>query len=61
MIWRRSSFCDTGTCVLVAIDGDDMLVRDSKEVDGPVLRFDRDEWAAFLLAAKDGEFDVGEG
>ncbi len=73
MIWRRSSYCDTGTClevafrvasacdtggcVAVAIAEDDVLVRDSKEVDGPVLRFTPGEWAAFLVGAKAGEFD----
>jgi hypothetical protein len=32
-------------------------VRDSKDLNGPVLRFSREEFAAFLAGAKAGEFD----
>jgi Domain of unknown function (DUF397) len=43
--------------VEVATDGESYLVRDSKDPDGPVLTFDRDEWTAFLSGAVAGEFD----
>jgi hypothetical protein len=33
-------------------------VRDSKDPTGPILRFTREEWAAFLGGAKEGEFDL---
>ena len=59
MIWRRSSSCDSGSCVVVAIGDDDVHVRDSKEERGPVLRFDLDEWREFVRAVKAGRFDVG--
>mgnify|MGYP003449227524 CR=1 FL=1 len=35
----------------------DILVRDSKDPDGSVLRFTAAEWQAFIAGAKDGEFD----
>ena len=57
--WRKSSYSSgTGNCVEVAAGDSDVGVRDSKQDDrGPVLEFTRTEWAAFLRAAKDGEFD----
>jgi Domain of unknown function (DUF397) len=36
--------------------GGDILVRDTKDREGPVLRFAAAEWAAFLDGAKAGEF-----
>ncbi|GIH68018.1 hypothetical protein Mth01_02710 [Sphaerimonospora thailandensis] len=33
------------------------LVRDSKDLDGPVLAFTPAEWDAFIGGVKDGEFD----
>jgi Domain of unknown function (DUF397) len=56
--WMKSSVSfSNGACVEVAGDGRDVLVRDSKNPGGPVLRFTRDEWRAFLTGARDGEFD----
>lgn len=55
--WRRSSKCEQGACVEVAGDGDDIVMRDSKHPDGPVLRFTRDEWTAFVGGVVDGEFN----
>lgn len=58
MSWRRASGCDSNTCVEVAY-ADDVLVRDSKDPDGPVLRFTPDEWTAFTEGVRGGEFDLG--
>jgi Domain of unknown function (DUF397) len=55
--WFRGPFCENGTCVEVASVGDGVAMRDSKDQDGPMLRFTRDEWAAFLGGAKAGAFD----
>lgn len=56
--WRRSSRCDSGTCVEVALDPDGLvLVRDSKDP-GPVLVFDPAEWDDFVAGVKAGEFDT---
>jgi hypothetical protein len=34
-----------------------ILMRDSKNPDGPVLAFTEAEWRAFIAGVKDGEFD----
>ena len=54
--WRRSRRCDAGTCVEVRQHGDMVEVRDSKDPDGPVLRFSREEWGSFISGVEDGEF-----
>jgi hypothetical protein len=47
-----------GNCVEVAALADGgVAVRDSKDPEGPVLTFDRDEWSAFLAGVNNGEFD----
>jgi hypothetical protein len=39
---------------------DAALVRHSRHLDGPMLVFNRDEWGAFLLGTRNGEFDFPE-
>lgn len=46
--WRTSTRSGGGDCVEVAFVGDAVWVRDSKDADGPVLTFSKDEWRAFL-------------
>jgi hypothetical protein len=41
----------------IARDGVVVLMRDSKDPDGPWLNFTKAEWAAFLDGVKKGEFD----
>lgn len=54
--WRRSSRCGNNACVEVAeVDGR-ILVRDSKNPDGPVLSFTVAEWRAFVDGVGVGEF-----
>ncbi|WP_425570863.1 DUF397 domain-containing protein [Rugosimonospora acidiphila] len=53
--WRRSRRCESGSCVEVAMTEDGVLMRDSKDAAGPVLQFDREEWAAFLGAIRQGD------
>ena len=49
LTWRKSSrSSDTANCVEVAIAGQVVGVRDSKNVDGPVLRFPERQWVRFL-------------
>ncbi|HEY0641711.1 MAG TPA: DUF397 domain-containing protein [Pseudonocardiaceae bacterium] len=57
--WTRSSLSLNGDCVEWSASADgSVLVRDSKDPDGPVLRFTRSEWAAFVGGAKLGEADL---
>jgi Domain of unknown function (DUF397) len=55
-LWIRAN-CEDGSCVEVASAGDGIAMRDSKDQDGPMLRFSRSEWVAFLAGAKAGDFD----
>jgi hypothetical protein len=57
--WLTSSRSNGGgDCVEVAfLDRGEVAVRDTKDGGaGPVLRFTRTEWAAFIDGARDGEF-----
>lgn len=46
-----------GGSVQVAFVDDLIGMRNGDDPDGPVLIFTEDEWDAFVLGAKDGEFD----
>lgn len=48
--WRRSSRCDTQTCVEVRSDGERVFIRDSARPDGPVLSVSTAGWRAFRRA-----------
>ncbi|MBS2965635.1 DUF397 domain-containing protein [Actinocrinis puniceicyclus] len=59
LIWRKSSRSggQGGNCVEVAeLPDGGTVVRDSKDPDGPVLRFTAAEWTAFVAGVRDGEF-----
>ncbi|HWG22831.1 DUF397 domain-containing protein [Actinospica sp.] len=57
--WRKPSTCPNGaSCVeIAALPGGGAAIRDGKNRQGSVIKFDAPEWAAFLAAAKAGEFD----
>lgn len=60
--FHKSTYSSTnGSCVEVATcdcdNPQEILVRDSKDKQGPVLTFTPAEWTAFILGAKAGEFD----
>ncbi len=57
--WRKSRHSgQLGNCVeTAALDGGAVAMRNSRDPRGPALIFSRDEMAAFLAGAKDGEFD----
>jgi hypothetical protein len=48
LVWRTSSRCDSGSCVEVAVTDDRVLLRDSRDPDGPRLSLTRAEWVEFL-------------
>jgi len=54
--WRKSARCGSGTCVEVRRTENDFEVRDSKNPDGPVLRFTGAEWDAFMAGVAAGDF-----
>jgi hypothetical protein len=56
--FRKSSLSEAvGNCVEVAII-QTVLVRDSKNPEGPILRFTFDEWTAFVTGVRGGQFDL---
>lgn len=57
--FRRSSFCNGGKCVEVAVrQNGGVKVRDGKHPNEGNLDFTSDEWRAFVNGVKHGEFDV---
>ena len=57
--WVKSSLSyANGNCVEVSDQpGGTIGVRNSRDREGPVLRFTPDEWQAFLGGVRNGEFD----
>ena len=56
--WVKASASDAeGQCVELRRHAGMVEVRDSKDPDGPVLRFSSDELAAWIDGASKGEFD----
>jgi hypothetical protein len=57
--WAKSSLSfSNGNCVEIASLPDGNIgVRDSKNPEGPILRFTPDEWKAFTGGVRKGEFD----
>jgi hypothetical protein len=58
--WLTSQSCNGGACVQVAVAlaGDAVAVRDSKDSDGAILLYTAGEWRDFIAGAKNGEFDI---
>ncbi|NJC64612.1 DUF397 domain-containing protein [Planosporangium flavigriseum] len=57
--WSTRSGGTGGQCVEIRRHDGQIQVRDSKaNGTGPILTFTRDEWAAFLDGAREGEFDL---
>ncbi|MFC4042384.1 DUF397 domain-containing protein [Dactylosporangium siamense] len=59
--WHKSSRSNGNggnNCVEVAVADSAVGVRDSKNPDGPVLRFSPAAWESFVSDAKHGAFDM---
>ena len=58
LTWRKSTRSGAaGHCVEVANARQTVLVRDSKDVAGPVLTFGTPAWSGFIAGIRAGEFD----
>jgi hypothetical protein len=56
--WRKATASGGNGCVEVApLSNGGVAIRDSKDSDGPILRFSRKEWEFFLGGLNKGEFD----
>jgi hypothetical protein len=58
--WQKSRRSNpSGNCVELAVlpDGAGVAVRNSRDPEGPALIYTRDEVAAFIAGAADGDFD----
>lgn len=61
--WRKASYSASngGGCVEVADHDGMILVRDTKDQGrGPVHRYTPQEWRAFIVGVRNGEFDLDE-
>lgn len=61
MTWRKSSYSSSngGDCVEVARTGSrHVAARDSKNLKGPVQKYDRREWRRFLDQVRQGTYDI---
>jgi hypothetical protein len=52
--WEKSTYSGSeGNCVEVAkLVGDERAIRDSKDADGPMLRFGSGQWREFVARIK---------
>ncbi|WP_436530116.1 DUF397 domain-containing protein [Actinoplanes sp. HUAS TT8] len=58
LIWQRSSYCDTSTCLEVAFRGDEVLIR-TTERPGDVIVATRGEWQILVAGIRDaGDFSL---
>jgi hypothetical protein len=56
--WRKAlRSLGNGNCVEVAPVTPGVLVRDSKDLDGPVIGYSLESWNSFVIQARTGSFD----
>jgi hypothetical protein len=55
--WRTARTCDGGTCVRVAATDSMILIDDSRAPGGPPLSYTIEEFRAFIIGVKNGDFD----
>jgi hypothetical protein len=55
--WRKASFCASGECVEVAQQDGVIILRDSVQPQGNMLRYAAREWRSFVGTIKAGELD----
>ena len=55
--WHKSTKSGINGCVEVAFLDGAVAIRDSKDRNGPVLRFTAHEWATFVKEVRNGAFE----
>lgn len=55
--FRTASFCAAGECVEIAQQDDRIILRDSTQPHGSLLRYGFGEWRNFVSGIKTGKFD----
>jgi hypothetical protein len=56
--WRKSTASNSGSCVEVAVAGESVLIRDSVNPDGVVLRLPPAVWSAFLARTRRKDYGL---
>jgi Domain of unknown function (DUF397) len=56
--WRKSTASNTGNCVQVAVVNGLVLIRDSANPNGGVLRLPPAAWSAFLTHTRSKDFGL---
>ena len=60
LAWRKSSAsAGQGECVEVAISGQSVLARDSRDTAGAVLAFSAAQWLGLMRRIRNGETGLG--
>jgi Domain of unknown function (DUF397) len=54
--WRRSRRCESGNCVEFARIGESFAIRDSKDINSPILTFESTVWTDFVDGVRAGHF-----
>jgi predicted secreted Zn-dependent protease len=57
LTWHTALSCDGGACVQVAADQNIILIRNSRQPDGPLVEYTSEEWHEFVSGIKKGDFD----
>ena len=55
--WQVARECNGGSCIQVATHGEQIVIGDSKNPEGPILTYSRTEWDAFSNGIRQGDFD----
>jgi len=59
--WRKARrSANNGACVEVAPASGQIFVRDSKDQDGPMMRYSTASWKVFLSDVKRDQFDLAD-
>jgi Domain of unknown function (DUF397) len=56
-IWRSASRCEGGACIEIGILSEIVIVRRSRDPDGPRIALSREKWQDFIAGVKEGSFD----